>query len=144
MATWQKNAKNFELRTREDAAAAGLTYYFTGKPCKHGHTAPRYVTTGACLGCLEKWKHLKARSPFSHDLVPYAPGGLWRSKRFTLEQLKGLDQYVQQCVEAYAAHVLPPLCKACDGTLLMIDPATKGWVSCEACAEPVPSTAGAS
>lgn len=141
MASWQKNPDNFKPRTREDAAANGLTYYFTSKPCKHGHTAPRYVTTGACLGCLEKWKHLKARNPISHDLVPYAPGALWRSKRLTPEQLKALDAYMQTCIETYTAHVLPAVCKACDGTHYVINPATKGWEACEACAEHVPSTA---
>lgn len=141
MASWMKNPENFMLRTREEAAKLGRKLYFTGRPCTHGHTAPRYVTTGGCLGCLEKWKQASAKNPHSHDLVPYTPAILWRSKRFTLEQLKGLDKYMQEAANAYAAHVLPPLCKACDGTLLVIDPVTKGWISCEACAEPIPSTA---
>lgn len=35
-----------------EAKAAGLTKYFTGKPCKHGHVAERYVGGGACTDCL--------------------------------------------------------------------------------------------
>lgn len=37
---------------RADAAAAGLLQYNTGLPCKYGHLAPRYVSTGGCLQCL--------------------------------------------------------------------------------------------
>lgn len=39
-----------EIITRADAKAAGLKWYFTGKPCKHGHITERYVT-GNCCGC---------------------------------------------------------------------------------------------
>jgi 5-methylcytosine-specific restriction endonuclease McrA len=38
--------------TREEAKKNGSKYYFTGQPCKHGHTAPR-KTKGACLECLK-------------------------------------------------------------------------------------------
>ena len=38
---------------RKEAIAAGLTKYFTGKPCKHGHIADRYTTTGTCSECLD-------------------------------------------------------------------------------------------
>jgi len=30
----------------------GLTHYFTGKPCVHGHTDKRYTVSGACATCL--------------------------------------------------------------------------------------------
>jgi hypothetical protein len=38
--------------TREEAKKTGSKYYFTGQPCKHGHTAPR-KTKGACVECLK-------------------------------------------------------------------------------------------
>ena len=38
-------------RTRKEAQALGSKYYFTGKPCKHGHVTFRY-TTGPCHGCV--------------------------------------------------------------------------------------------
>jgi 5-methylcytosine-specific restriction endonuclease McrA len=41
-----------KLKSRADAKAAGETKYFTGKPCKHGHKAPRYVSSGSCEACL--------------------------------------------------------------------------------------------
>jgi len=37
--------------SRSEAKEKGLTYYFTGKPCKHGHICERYVSTRACTGC---------------------------------------------------------------------------------------------
>jgi hypothetical protein len=36
------------------AFEAGLTRYFTGKPCKHGHTAERMIRNGACVECLKR------------------------------------------------------------------------------------------
>lgn len=36
---------------RTQAKVAGLTRYFTGKPCKHGHVTERMVSSGACLEC---------------------------------------------------------------------------------------------
>lgn len=35
---------------RADAKALGLKRYFTGKPCKHGHIAERFVS-GPCVEC---------------------------------------------------------------------------------------------
>lgn len=43
--------------TRAEAKATGATHYFTGKPCKHGHVAPRR-TKGNCIECdKEAWKN---------------------------------------------------------------------------------------
>lgn len=33
------------------AGLAGSLTYFTGKPCKHGHVAPRYSNGGRCADC---------------------------------------------------------------------------------------------
>ena len=37
--------------TRADALAAGLTRFFTGKPCKHGHLSERTSCNGGCIAC---------------------------------------------------------------------------------------------
>jgi hypothetical protein len=37
--------------TRADALAAGLTRFFTGKPCKHGHLSERTSANGGCIAC---------------------------------------------------------------------------------------------
>lgn len=36
---------------RNAAIEAGLTTYFTGRPCKHGHISPRSVANGTCIEC---------------------------------------------------------------------------------------------
>jgi hypothetical protein len=45
---------------RNEAKAQGLSYYRTGKPCKHGHIGDRYVSTTACVACVKRqstaWK----------------------------------------------------------------------------------------
>lgn len=40
-----------EIISREDAAARKLTHFFTGKACRYGHVAPRFVSTGGCAEC---------------------------------------------------------------------------------------------
>jgi hypothetical protein len=37
---------------REEARALDLKCYFSGKPCKHGHVAARYVSSGGCMECV--------------------------------------------------------------------------------------------
>ena len=37
--------------SRQDALAAGLKRYFTGKPCLEGHVAARYVRCNTCVAC---------------------------------------------------------------------------------------------
>lgn len=39
-----------EIVTKKDAKELSLTRYFTGKPCKHGHIAQRYIR-GQCCFC---------------------------------------------------------------------------------------------
>lgn len=47
-----------ELISKAQARAAGLTRYFTGKPCCHGHTCERMVSSGGCVICVRAKKHL--------------------------------------------------------------------------------------
>jgi hypothetical protein len=50
-----------QVITIREAESAGLTHYFTGKPCKHGHIALRYVSTWRCVPCtvdrVVDWQH---------------------------------------------------------------------------------------
>lgn len=51
-----------ESFTREEAIAHGDTYYFTGKPCCHGHVTFRYVNGNHCRSCIahKSRKHTEA------------------------------------------------------------------------------------
>jgi hypothetical protein len=40
--------------SREQAKAAGLARFFTGKPCIHGHVAERYTSGRVCAECHKK------------------------------------------------------------------------------------------
>ena len=41
-----------EIINRKRAIELGLTIYFTGKPCKNGHTCERFVANKTCKECL--------------------------------------------------------------------------------------------
>lgn len=41
----------FTIKTRREAAEAGETKYFTGRPCSRGHLGPRYTVSGICCKC---------------------------------------------------------------------------------------------
>ena len=38
-------------KTKREATRLGVSRYFTGKICKHGHIAERYKTGGSCVVC---------------------------------------------------------------------------------------------
>ncbi|AGN51421.1 hypothetical protein VPJG_00057 [Vibrio phage jenny 12G5] len=40
-----------QVVTKKEAKEQGLKRYFTGKPCKHGHVAERFVSEGKCCAC---------------------------------------------------------------------------------------------
>jgi 5-methylcytosine-specific restriction endonuclease McrA len=42
-----------EIILRKDAKKLGLTHYFTGVPCKHGHINIREVKKGRCMSCCK-------------------------------------------------------------------------------------------
>lgn len=39
--------------TRAEAKAQGLRFFFTGKPCKHGHLSQRYTSQSGCVACTD-------------------------------------------------------------------------------------------
>jgi hypothetical protein len=45
------DAATLSVISREQAIASGGSFYFTGIPCKNGHTDKRYAKTGVCYEC---------------------------------------------------------------------------------------------
>lgn len=41
-----------KLLSRKEAKLSGVTRYFTGKPCSHGHISERQTTNGSCMACV--------------------------------------------------------------------------------------------
>ena len=39
-------------KTPQEARRQGNVYYFTGKPCKHGHVCERFTSSRACRQCI--------------------------------------------------------------------------------------------
>jgi hypothetical protein len=56
-----------EIISKADAISAGLTHYFTGKPCKHGHLSVRFTRDSVCRECGNRYRTEKyARNPAHH------------------------------------------------------------------------------
>jgi hypothetical protein len=53
-----------KIISRADALEQGLKFYFSGKQCKRGHVAERYVSSRNCCECLQedRVKELRARN----------------------------------------------------------------------------------
>jgi hypothetical protein len=77
--------------TRAEALAAGKSTYWTGKPCKHGHVAERYVLNWTCVTChaqkcakyLPKWRdknqEKQAEYAKKYAVTHAASTKLWRA-----------------------------------------------------------------
>ena len=52
-----------KLISRQEAIEQGLTRYFTGKPCKHGHIAEKQLSNRTCIECLLIKKRLWSNLP---------------------------------------------------------------------------------
>lgn len=79
-----------------EAKTQGLTRYFTGIPCKHGHIAERMVSTRGCLVCgnlrLQQYKELNrdaflAKKRETQALyVKNNPGKVAETKKATMQK----------------------------------------------------------
>lgn len=56
-----------EIISRKEARAAGLTRYFTGKACKHGHVVERLVSDGNCTVCRAIRNGSQARKDYMRE-----------------------------------------------------------------------------
>lgn len=41
-------------KTRNEAREAGSRFYFTGRPCRHGHVDKRYAFSEMCHTCIQR------------------------------------------------------------------------------------------
>jgi len=64
------------LTTKRAAVAAGQPRYNTGKPCKNGHLADRYVS-GHCVTCMRGWEVAYAKE---HRSEAASRSQRWRAK----------------------------------------------------------------
>ena len=61
-----------KITTHAEAKAGGLKRYFTGRTCRAGHIAERYVSTRNCVECAHKgWRAVRSRlGPVNTNEVP--------------------------------------------------------------------------
>ena len=61
---WRLRMKD-KIITRKEAIEKGLTRYFSGKTCPHGHLAEREVKKGTCVVCIQlAGKNYKAKTNY--------------------------------------------------------------------------------
>jgi hypothetical protein len=95
--TFTDDQGNLQVISRRDAADNGYTFFYSGKPCKHGHVAPRYVTTGGCKACLVGMYRPKV-NPWTTKLTPFASSKLWTGTDLTRDERVTLRVYLQHCI----------------------------------------------
>jgi len=104
-----------EIISKAEARERGLTHYFTGKPCKHGHVAKRWANSSACVACDQSRDPVRkregARRRYHQDPAKKASIYAWRGsnpeafkaslKRY---QAKHRDRIAVQRAEHYRAN----------------------------------------
>lgn len=82
-----------EARTRE------LKFYFTGKPCVHGHIAQRRTNGNGCVACSQKWDRAPSRRASKKD---------WRRKNAKRERVRQAAYHVanreRRCAQSAASY----------------------------------------
>ena len=69
----ERTVMDYKIISREDAAQQNLTHFFTGRACRYGHIAPRFVSTASCIACnTARAARFRKDAPrrFSYDLHP--------------------------------------------------------------------------
>ena len=90
-------------KTRKEAKELQVTYYYTGKPCKHGHVNKRLTSSADCFSCAliksTKWKknnwkkHLADCNKWKHehaDLGKLAQQRYYRNNKEKIQKFSKL------------------------------------------------------
>ncbi len=57
-----------DIISKKNAKEKGLSYYYTGRPCKHGHVTKRCVHSTQCWTCRQRVaKALRVKTNFAHS-----------------------------------------------------------------------------
>lgn len=71
-----------KIISRKQARAEGLTFFFTGNPCRRGHMSTRYVSSYECLECCLLPQHKDRRRQVHIDNKEHRASYLkeWKEK----------------------------------------------------------------
>lgn len=92
---------------RSEAIAIGAKWYFTGKPCKHGHAAKRQTSSKGCSECQKiafaKWesKNLEYRAKAKRKARSEHPERFREIQRKSRQ--KNAKSHRQRCLDRYKA-----------------------------------------
>ncbi len=78
------NLGEFKLNIigRKEAKEKGLTRYFTGKTCKHGHVCERYLRNRQCVKCTSIWSlNYNRKVGYKHQYKQHRKPGVLEKKR---------------------------------------------------------------
>src|ERR1700693_2531949 len=92
-----------KIVTFKDAKASALIRYFTGVPCKYGHTAERMVSTRACVICknVNKLRWQEA-NPEKHRPSNIARCTAWREQNRDRHRAGSMQHYLKNREEISA------------------------------------------
>lgn len=122
------------LVTRKQALAEGLMYYFTGKPCKHGHISRRFTNGRQCAECnnarhrlenitpeqlerkreanrITQWKQGQTKQGLARQVAIVRKNVLKRKNRVPVwSEDEAIREFYQNCPEGYHVDHDWPLC----------------------------------
>lgn len=83
--------------TRKEAKCQALPYYFTGRPCKHGHVSKRLVGSGVCYDCSLLFKRSpKSKQSYKQYRTKYKDVVNSRSLRYYHTKLADKIKHLRQ------------------------------------------------
>lgn len=86
---------------RGEAKAAGLTRYFTGRPCKYGHVAFRTTANGRCFECGQSINH----AYYTANIDDQRAKARVRSKSYYRNNREKVAEYVARNADAIKARM---------------------------------------
>jgi 5-methylcytosine-specific restriction endonuclease McrA len=91
LSLWRSERMTPEVVSKAVAKAAGLSLYFTGKPCQRGHVAARRTSCGVCVECSKL-----------HNAAYYARDPQAAQKRARVWEAANADRVKEQARARYA------------------------------------------
>lgn len=86
-----------KIISRKEAKSLGLKYYFTNKPCKHGHISERIVSNGYCNDCSKKQSRRYAKNN-SEKVLAMKIAWRAKNKEHTRKYNKSRKELINQWV----------------------------------------------
>ena len=68
---------SYKIISKDEAVYLGLTRFYTGAPCLHGHVAERLVSNVSCIPCSYIRRDLRRKA---HPEIGVAAGRIWAAK----------------------------------------------------------------